>query len=90
LNECFEGLIGFVFILFCKAAQVSKGWRQVIGDCEILWEALAKRRWIELYRLDKPKLGITWKLLYRTKAVHFLSLFLSLLFFSFCCEVQLK
>jgi hypothetical protein len=58
--------------LFEKVAQVSKGWRQVIGECEVLWEALAKRRWNELYRLEKPKLGITWKLLYRTKAVQFL------------------
>jgi hypothetical protein len=57
----------------CRAAQVSKGWRQVLGDNEILWEALAKRRWKELYRLEKPKLGISWKILYHTRTVVFKS-----------------
>ena len=46
-----------------------KSWRGLFGDNEALWEAMSKQRWIELYNLSRPKLNISWKILYRTKSV---------------------
>jgi hypothetical protein len=45
--------------------------RTLVGDNELLWELRAKLKWKELFKLEKPHLSFSWKLLYRTKAVRY-------------------
>jgi len=55
----------------CTSCFVSKGWNKVIGQNDVLWEALCRKRWKELYSVDKPEIMKTWKIVYHTKSVVF-------------------
>jgi hypothetical protein len=53
-------------------SRVCKAWKFFIGDSEVLWELLCKRKWIELHPRHRPQLPTSWKLLYRTKSTLFI------------------
>lgn len=58
--------------LLKEVSTVCKAWKLFVGDSEVLWEILSKRRWVDLHPLKRPLLPLSWKFMYRTKATMFL------------------